>query len=69
MLGRHPKFQALVTFLQRYSDQPAFHGIVFTRTREGARSVTQLLAAAPALDGVQVRGCWGGWWLASHACC
>ncbi|KAI7843234.1 hypothetical protein COHA_003068 [Chlorella ohadii] len=52
-LGRHPKFRALAEFLRHYGAQQSFHGILFARTREAVRSLTQLLRTVPELEGVQ----------------
>lgn len=57
-LSRHPKFRALAEFLQRYRDRPAFHGILFARTREAVRSLARLLRASPDLQFVEVRWRW-----------
>ena len=53
-LARHPKFQALVRCLQEQAaGRDAWHGIVFCRTREAARTLARLLQAAPELQGAQ----------------
>ncbi|GAX84396.1 hypothetical protein CEUSTIGMA_g11818.t1 [Chlamydomonas eustigma] len=44
----HPKIWELVQYIRRYSDQEAFHGIIFSRTRQGAYYLADVLRAASA---------------------
>lgn len=54
-LSKHPKFVALTNVLAEKAQLPAFHGIVFARTREAVRSLARLIAACPDLKDVEVR--------------
>lgn len=59
-LSNHPKFLALRRVLLEKAGLPAFHGIVFARTREAVRSLARLIQDCLELQFLEVGEAGGG---------